>query len=171
MGALPAAPIPARIICEHVIVPTLQHLAQVEPRIDSPAARKLLLGTAAHESAGFRYIFQAGAGPARSLWQIEPATGFSSVMLWLDRRPDLQAAVAGLAWSNAGYAEQYGWNHAFACALARVYYWRCAAPLPDGGDLPGLAGYWKRYFNTPLGKGTPAEWIRDYHRHCDGVLP
>lgn len=168
MSAPPSAPVPAQIIYQHVIVPTLQHLAQTEPRLDSRAARQLLLGPAAHESQGFRYIFQTGGGPARSLWQIEPRTGLVSVMTWLEHTSALREAVFGLAWSGADLAAQYAWNHALACALARIYYWRLPAALPD--SLAGLAGYWKRYYNTPAGKGTPEEWLRDYQRHCAGVI-
>jgi len=38
------------------------------------------------------------------------------------------------------------------------------APLPDAGDLGGLARYWKRYFNTPKGAGTAAGFIESYRR-------
>ena len=40
----------------------------------SPAARALLLGTAAQESAMGRYIRQLRGGPALGIFQMEPAT-------------------------------------------------------------------------------------------------
>lgn len=168
MSAVPNHPTPAEIVHDYIIDPALKHLAAVDPRLDSQAARRLLLGTAAHESGGFRYIFQTGLGPARSLWQIEPLTGLQTVVDWLARNASIKIAVAGLAWKGHSWADQYAWNHALACALARIYYWRIPAALPD--TLVGLAAYWKAYYNTPAGKGTPAEWLRDYDRYCAGVI-
>lgn len=167
MSALPRVPIAAEIIHDYIIDPALKRLATADSRLDNPAARKLLLGTAAHESQGFRHIFQT-AGPARSLWQIEPKTGLRSVMEWLDQHAAIKMAVAAMAWKGHSWADQYAWNHALACALARVYYWRIPAALPD--TLAGLATYWKQYYNTPAGKGTAAQWLRDYERYCAGAI-
>ena len=48
----------------HAIVrPTLYALD-----LHSPAAERLMLGTAAHESDGLRYIRQLGGGPALSFF-------------------------------------------------------------------------------------------------------
>lgn len=51
-----------------IIRPTLVEMGHY-----SPAAEALLLGTAAHESHGGRYLSQI-RGPARGIYQMEPAT-------------------------------------------------------------------------------------------------
>lgn len=36
--------------------------------------------------------------------------------------------------------------------------------LPASEDIAGLATYWKQYYNTPQGKGTEAEFIKNCER-------
>ena len=48
-----------------------------ELHMDSPAAQALVLGTAAQESR-LQYLVQLGNGPAREIFQMEPATACGS---------------------------------------------------------------------------------------------
>ena len=59
----------------------------------------------------------------------------------------------------------------YAAAVCRVLYFRAPDPLPDAGDLDGLAKYWKRFFNTRDGAGTVAEFVSDYRRYVDPGEP
>ena len=45
----------------------------------------------------------------------------------------------------------------YGAMIARLLFWRHPEPIPT--DLEGQAHYWKRYYNTPLGAGTPSEYI------------
>jgi hypothetical protein len=149
-----------------VIRPVLDALAP-EVKV-SEAARRLLLGTAMHESGGLTYIDQVtGAGdvqlgPAYGLFQIEPATHDDLFKNFLRFRPALEAAVLRFAASSPSHIHQLATNMAYATAIARMIYFRAPGALPDGDDLEGLAAYWKQYYNTPLGKGTPAQWLMHY---------
>ncbi len=149
-----------------VIRPVLEALAPLIPV--SEAARKLLLGTAMHESGGLTYIDQVtGAndtqlGPAYGLFQIEPATHDDLWKNYLGFRAPLAERVASFAAAAPSRIHQLATNMAYATAIARVIYLRAPAKLPDADDLPGLAAYWKQHFNTPLGKGTPAQWLLHY---------
>lgn len=52
-----------------------------------------------------------------------------------------------------------GWDR-LACLFARLHYMRVPAPIPL--DLHGQAEYWKRYYNTHAGKGTPMKYLADW---------
>ena len=92
----------------------------------------------------------------------------------MEYKPELHDNISDLLTTepqmDAAESEQMVWNLAYATAMARVKYYRDSEPLPDASDIPALAAYWKRVFNTPLGKGTEEEFINNYNRFVlDGV--
>jgi hypothetical protein len=153
----------ARQLRIHVVRPVLQSVS-----LWSPAAEELVLGTAAQESDGFRYIKQLGGGPALGLWQIEPATSRDIWDHWLAHRPGLAELVAGYIAPGHGREDQLVWNLALGAAMCRVFYRRFSAPLPAADDVEGQAAYWKRLYNTHLGKGRPEEYVEHYQRYVAG---
>jgi hypothetical protein len=143
--------------------------------LHSPAAVSLLLATALHESGGLTYIDQvtgrAGAagdtvlGPAIGLYQIEPATHedlFQSFLRWPRYQP-LRELVLQYRSPLPDRHEQL-MDPFYATAVARAQYFRAKPPLPAPGDWAGMAAYWKQFWNTPAGKGTPAEFLANWHR-------
>ena len=160
--------IEARQIRDNIIKPVLGELGMW-----SPGAETLLWGTAAHEGDGFNALRQYGNGPALSWWGIEPDTYrdlLTNTIPGLQRsHPKAIAAYQGMVPKRyAGYApaEHLMRDQAYACATARLLYWRIAAPLPAADDLPGLAAYWKRYYNTEHGAGRAEQWLDAYRRFC-----
>lgn len=142
---------------ELVIRPTLKHMGAW-----SLAAENLLMGTAAQESRLGTYLFQIPEGPAQGIYQMEPATAADIWDNYLNYRPK----VADPIWMIRGGMENpLIWNLAYQTAMARVHYLRVAEPLPVADDVAALAQYWKRYYNTPAGKGTEAEFIENYYRY------
>lgn len=135
-----------------VIRPALRRLG-----LWSPAAERLLLGTALAES-GLRRLHQI-RGPARGLYQIEPATLGDLYANWLPRRPTLAAGLRSVTTPEGALEDQLVWNLGYATAIARLIYCRRPEPLPRADDLPALADYWKTHFNTPAGRGQPADFI------------
>ena len=145
-----------------IVRPVLDYLM-----LASPAAENLLVGTAAVES-GLRRLTQAGGGPGVGVYQIEPATHADVWDNYLAFRPELGARVRGLMASKAWFGsdtekELYG-NLFYATAMARVIYLRAPRRLPEAHDLDGLALYWKTYYNTPKGRGTPLGFLLAYPR-------
>ena len=143
----------------HVVRATLTSL-----RLWSMAAENLLVGTAVQES-GLRYLRQFDAGPARGLYQIEPATHDDIVKRYLKRKPVLRERVDALAAPEPSLVDQLATNLAYATAIARLRYWMDPEPLPAPDDIDGLAAYWKRVYNTPKGKGRVAEFAATYRRY------
>ena len=131
--------------------------------LHSAAASNLLLGTALVES-GLVHRRQKGGGPARGLFQIEPATFHDVYRRYLPRRTGLLARVNGLLFPDCPPADQLYDNDRLGCAIARLKYWMCPLPLPPADDLPALAAYWVRHYNAG-GKGTIEKFIAAYREN------
>ena len=151
---------------DFILVPVLQRLA---PEIAySDAARRLMLGTATHESARLRFIDQKTngpgdpPGPAYGVFQMEEATYRDCWSNFLQHRGSLSLKVRefGTVWPE-GVSAMHG-NLLYATAMARAQFYRMPPPLPAGDDLEALARYWKTHWNTAGGGGTVAEWLLDY---------
>ena len=155
---------------EDVVRPTLLLLEEVEKGYYSEHAVELLVGTAAHESHLGKWLRQV-KGPALGIYQMEPATHQSLWQHHLRFRPDVARVVRSMASQRACKADgsiadnELIHNLMYATALARVRYRSAKGAIPD--TLAGQAGYWKRWYNTPLGKGTVQKYMEDYERFVE----
>ena len=131
-----------------IIRPALTYIG-----LQGQAAENLVLGTAITESR-LKYVKQLGSGPARSLWQIEPRTHDDIWAHYLAHRLELRTMVAALRGDLADGIDPLIGNLFYGAAMCRVFYRRVPAPLPLAEDAHGMAAYWKKYYNTHLGKGT-----------------
>ena len=135
----------------------------------SESASSLILGTGAVES-GYRYLRQYPNGPAISFWQIEPDTALDYFVNYLQYRPHKWSVVIDACSLPERFkteipelndvAKWLSCNLYFAIIMARLKYWRVPAPLPERDDIDAQAGYWAKYYNTSLGKGTPEKYIK-----------
>ena len=148
-----------------ILRPTLRALD-----LHSFAAEKLMLGTAVHESDGLRYIKQR-RGPALSFFQIEPATARDVLERWLclPRHDEIRALFRFHFETHHDIEERLLYDLRFACAVARLVYYRVPEPLPPP-TLAALATYWKSHYNTSAGKGRVEDWIANYRRHVEPVF-
>lgn len=140
-------------------------------RLSSEAAVELLVGTALKESGGLRWRIQLGGGPARGLFQMEKATYDDIWKNYLAFRAPLRDAVVA-AFTPAGEAlsfDQITDDDGYAAVMARLKYLRVPARLPAAGDLAGQAEYWKKYYNTTLGKGTVAGYVAAWKTSRDSL--
>jgi hypothetical protein len=78
----------------------------------------------------------------------------------------LRAGLEALAALSPSRHRQLATNLCYATAICRLVYYRRREALPPADDLAGLAAYWKLFYNTPLGKGTEAQWILHYNTYC-----
>lgn len=155
-------PINAAQLRTLVIRPILQGMGMY-----SPAAENLLMGIAAHESHLGTFIKQI-KGPACGMFQMEPDTEMD---LWdnylLKHRRDLVEVVRPYL---SDEPDPLITHLGYQVAMARIKLWRVSEPLPDATDIPALASYWKRHWNTIAGKGTEGEFIANYERFLAGEL-
>jgi hypothetical protein len=156
---------------EYVIRPTLKYIGMY-----SESAEELLVLTAAHESLGGKYLHQVGGGPAIGIFQMEPVTHDDCWLNWLHYQAEAAHKIGKLsAPKYTGIhpatgrimpeAEQMAGNLYYATAMARVKYRRDKHALPDADDVDGLAGYWKRVYNTHLGAGLVSHAVTHYQRY------
>lgn len=159
-------------LIEEIIEPVLRRMG-----MHSPAAVNLMFGTAVQESR-LTWLCQLGGGPARGIYQIEPATAKDIVTRYAGQRPHIRARIGAalhgllppdVAWDenwteadDAALEFRLVSDLAFQTAIARVRYWMVPLPLPDPDDVEGLAHYWKSNFNTPAGHGTVGQFVLNY---------
>jgi len=123
----------------------------IEYDLYNKSAVNLLLGTAAQESKFGTYIRQIN-GPALGIFQMEKPT-----FDWLKNIYGSKYPI--------GEFDELEYNLKLAILLARLRYRIVKEPLPDANNEEGLARYWKKYYNTPLGKGTIEQFINNYKKY------
>ena len=153
---------------------TLRQIIQCALRLIgmyTPPAENLLLGTSAAESHCGLYTRQIAGGPARGIYQMEPATLDDIYINYLSYRPQLRTMVEEATGIIGPHIDRLEHDPIYASVLARIYYMRVRQPLPP--DLPGQASYWKQHWNTPEGAGTVEKYIRAWRAfvglHGNGI--
>lgn len=138
-------------------------------KFHSPEAVQLLLGTALHESGGFKYREQTGGGPAKGLMQMEPFTHDDTWKNWIANRPDIEQAMRRM-FTPAGEKlnkDRLSKDDAYAIAMARIKYYRrkgytAEKPLPDVDDIEGQAKYWAKEYNS---RQPPSRYVQDWKNY------
>ena len=139
-------------------------LKQLEPEIPySLEAENLICGTIAQESAYGKYREQLGSGIAKGICQIEPATFNDMIETYLKYRPAIWNKIIQISGVSDPQSDDLINNDKLSICMCRVRYRRVKDPIPS--DLFGWARFWKKHYNTHLGKGTEAEFIKNYHRY------
>jgi hypothetical protein len=152
----------ARRILLEVVRPALDAL-----QMGGRAAEQLVLGTAIQESL-LTHRQQLGDGPALGLFQMEPATHDDCWNNYLKFRSALAEKVRKtLEAGQAPVAQTLKVNDRYAAAMCRVRYMRVAQALPNQDDVNAMANYWKQHYNTPLGAGTPQEFLNKWLQYVN----
>lgn len=140
---------------------------QSKYKLNSQDAFFLLAGTVAQES-NFKYIKQLGDGPARSYFQIEPATAIDTIRNYIAYRTDFIKLFLettnrrfSITMTDKEVSDELLNNFKFATLIARLCYYRKTFNFVDH-DVEEYAKIWKKYYNTPLGKGTEQEFVKNY---------
>lgn len=133
----------------------------------SDDAVELLMLTAAVETDLGYYIKQI-SGPGLGIFQTEPATHDDIVIRWLEvntqRRRNFRDKIHDkmnnfvVCFSH----HELVYNLKYAIVIARLKYYMDPTPIPSG-PLE-LARYWKRIYNTEVGKGNVWDALGKYQR-------
>lgn len=115
-------------------------------------AYNLLLETCAVESDMQRYDRQIGGGPAKGIFQCEP-----------DTLADIRNNFIKFRSQYHRFLEGDLLHSAYAVIIARMHYLRVPEAIPDNRYDRGL--YWKKYYNTHLGKGTHQDYLTKAHKY------
>ena len=141
---------------DEVVIPTLKELDMY-----SEEACLLVVGTAIQESR-LHYLKQIPSGIAKGLCQMEEATHDDIWDNFLAYKPEIKQKLMGLVNPSMDLVDQLKGNLYYSVAMCRIHYYRVSEALPS--DLEGMARYWKKYYNTELGKGTVEEFIHNYEQ-------
>lgn len=150
-------------LSEHIIKPSLMMLGE-----KSEALCNLLLGTAAQESHLGEWIVQPGLGfnGGIGLYQMEAATYHYTYAKHIDKSVAMKAKFRlFFGYEGKPQAARLASDALLATVMARLYYSNFPEMLPDANDIQGLANYWKKYWNTELGKGYPSQFVANYSRY------
>lgn len=139
----------------YVLQPTLHQIG-----LWSESAEILLLGTALTESGNMHYLHQLGQGPAKGIYQMEPRTHADIWDNYLKYKQELRREVLSFLAPVPEPVDQLITNLAYATVMCRIHYLRVKAPLPLSTDLNAMGEYWKKYYNTELGKGQAYTFVR-----------
>lgn len=156
--------IDANHLYRYVIQPVLADL-----KLGGVRAELLVLGTACVESHCGLWLVQLDNGPARGIFQMEPATEEDIWSNFLAYHQDLAKRVNRwrVQYGN-GMADEMTFNLAYAAVMCRLQYYRRPEPLPD--DLPGHARYWKDFYNTAKGAGQPQDYMNAWQQFAPAGL-
>jgi hypothetical protein len=148
----------------YIIRPSLKALT-----LWSANAEELLMGTAAQESQLFTYVRQSqitdasigGFGP----FQMEPSTYIDLWNRLISGKSFETIIMTACNYSQKPSLSRCMTDFMLAVMMCRIKYYDVTEPLPDASDIPGLAAYWKQYYNTPQGAGTVQEFIDNYKKY------
>jgi hypothetical protein len=122
----------------------------------TPEAVNLIYETGMAES-GYRALVQKGGGPALSFFQIEPATARDIFNNYVEYREPLVQALIVFGVDPMDLDFSVKTNIAVAICLCRFHYRRVPSAIPKTKE--GRAKYWKKHYNTELGKGTIEHYL------------
>ena len=133
---------------ERIIKETLDHM-----NLYSEDALEMIYRTGKAES-GYRTLQQYGGGPALGFFQMEPATYRDIWENYVMYREKYRNKLYSLGFDDSKMDYCLMSNIGIQVAMCRLHYRRVPSALPKAGDLEGQANYWKKYYNSHLGKGT-----------------
>jgi hypothetical protein len=120
--------------------------------MDSEEARAMIFATGKAES-GYRVLEQMG-GPAVGFFQVEPATAQDVWDNYVFYRPQIKTDLYALGLDDEDLKHSIMSSIALQVAFARLQYRRFKDPLPKSDNKEAQAKYWKKFYNTELGRGT-----------------
>lgn len=143
---------------DYIVEPALEAIG-----LNSQARMRLVIGTGLQES-NLHYIDQLDKaerpGPAYGVFQMEKATHEDIWRNFLSKKTHIRDRLDALMIRGIAPVEQLHGNAYYAAAMCGIFYLRFPEALPDPADLGGMAYYWKKYYNTHLGKGTEEQFMK-----------
>lgn len=124
----------------------------------------MMIETACVESNCGQYVKQLN-GPACGIFQIEPKTAqdvYDNYIIFRQRYVDIYNK---LFIKNLTLEQNLVYNLAFQIFICRLIYLRIKDPIPN--TTTERANYWKKYYNTYLGKGSAQDYCIKVRKYYD----
>jgi hypothetical protein len=149
----------ANQLSELIISPALSDLLMY-----SKDAVELLLFTCAVESNGGSFIKQIN-GPALGIYQMEPKTYADIWDNYINNKNSiLMKLIHNFECNRIPSEDRLIYDLRYATAITRIHYERVNSPLPKAGDIDAIYEYYKKYYNTSLGKADYEKCISAYNK-------
>ena len=135
--------------------------------MNSVDALELIMRTGKAET-GYRALMGYGKGnPALGFWQVEPATMFDTWENYVMYRPKIRDVLWQLGLNDGDMKFSLLTNIALQAAFCRLKYRRDSNPIPPASNMVAQAEYWKRVYNSELGRGTIEHFLKanDYEQN------
>lgn len=116
----------------------------------------MIVETACVESECGKYIQQIN-GPACGIFQIEPNTAKDIINNYTNYRPLYKNLLNNYYIKSLTLEQNLCYNLAYQIIICRMFYLRIKEAIPS--TVEERAKYWKKYYNTLLGKGTVELYI------------
>lgn len=142
---------------ELIVKPSLNDLV-----LYSKDAEELLVFTCAVESGGGTYIKQVN-GVALGIYQMEPATHTDIWINFINFHPSICMKLSLNFAVHTQSEDRLIYDLRYATAMCRLHYYRNKEKLPSHQDENAIWEYYKKFYNTPLGKAKKEEAISKYH--------
>ena len=120
----------------------------------SDDALSLIMRTGWAES-GYNALKGATSGnPALGFWQVEPFTAKDTLDNYVKFRPRIKESLLFLGLNEEKLEFSLLSNIAIQAAFCRFKYRRAKQSIPPWDNVEAQAKYWKRVYNSELGRGT-----------------
>lgn len=147
----------------NVVTPVLNYL-----NLGGSRAINLITGTIFSESyiGNFTHLKQQNNGPALGIIQMELATYndiWNNYLKYKSLYSILLKSLAGDWNTDNNNSPKYGTiigNLYFAVGMCRIHYLRKPEQIPEYNNAQKLAEYYKKHYNTPLGKAVVSEKVK-----------
>lgn len=138
----------------------IRHACQILTPDNAAQAIELLVGTACAETH-FGTFRDKHERQGRGVFQFDEIR-FKDVRnyLLIDRQ-DIQKIIIdefNFDMRYIGFGIALDHSPLLATVLCRIGYYMKPEPLPSVGDIIGQAAYYKKYWNSSIGKSTPAKY-------------
>lgn len=141
---------------KELVIEVLKRMSKIKKSFYSKDAVDLIIETAITESGNFKYLKQI-KGPAVGFTQIEPDTIKDCWNNYIIYRKDLTAFILSLGFNPDDMEFSIWSNLGLQIAFTRICYYRRPGKIP--GTKEERASYWKKEYNTILGKGTIQHYL------------
>jgi hypothetical protein len=139
-----------------IVIPTLELLDREAGIAYSELYFHLVIGTIAQESLLGTFLVQT-SGPALGIGQIEPQSLTDLIASLGEREAGVLATLA----TPAPPAHNVVGNLPYAVAVTRLFY-RHKPGNPAADTVSAHFQYYKRWYNTPAGAATLAQWKQNW---------
>ena len=102
----------------------------------------------------YKHLIQMGGGPAVGFFQCEPATMRDIIENYASYRPDIMTKLYALGYDEKDAEMRMMGSIPLQVAFCRLKYRRDKHAIPAAEDMAAQGKYWKRVYNSELGKGT-----------------